>query len=292
MKREIPKKQSKRSHPASRTKLHIWSLQNEAPGTLIEIFAAEDSRRQNLVLEALKEANAFQKCSDIIGAFDSHEPAPAAKAHTAEALVANRRLFFTYDLISAVGSGIACHLGPKPRPSSFGHNNRRTAKFAREAATALENLSASFKELGGPGWGAPELWGFPDPTDERTIKSLRNLADGLDGIFDRGTYKEDIFTDTGGRPKKIAFQRLIAELAGAFERATGKRATIWKNHQKASGYDSAFLKFVEVVLPVVRSIIQKSGVDPLDEPISSNRGEFINSLLMARRRRKTPTAAS
>jgi hypothetical protein len=103
------------------TRLHVWRLPNEPPGTLVEIFTAEDSRRSNVILYALKEADAFQKCSEVIGRFDP------------------------YDLIMSLGLGIACHLSPLRTPSSLKGNNRRTAKYARAAAEALENLSACFK---------------------------------------------------------------------------------------------------------------------------------------------------
>jgi hypothetical protein len=259
---------SRRMIPGAKppNRLQVWNLPNETPGTLVEIFAAQDSRRSNLILYELQKVDAFRKCSNAIGA--PIDP---------------------YDLIMSVGNGIACHLGPGLTTSRFKRHNRQTAKYARDAAIALENLSASFKDFGALGWIAPKLWSFPDPTDDRTIQSLFNLANGLDQFFERN--KQGMFKDEGGRPKKTAFQRLIAELAGTYERATGKRATAWKG---ASGvWGGNFLKFVEVVLPVVRAIVKVSGVARLDEPISRRaRGEFIEDLLKERRKRKNIATTS
>jgi hypothetical protein len=243
--------------------LYVWHLPNEKPGTLIEIFQAEDSRRQNLILDILdelKKADAFRKCSDVIGA-----------------------LVDPYDLILALVIGIDCHLSPRPR-LSLRLRLQRNAECARAAACALENLSLSIDECGREGWNLrTELWILADPTERKTIESLRKVAAGIDHML-----KRDEWISKGGRPRLKVFRRLIIELAGTFERATGRKATVTRTAYKNEGYSGHFLEFVNILYPIVVGVIEISGVGPFEQ--SADPGKFIEDTL--RERRKTRARAS
>jgi hypothetical protein len=46
---------------------YVWTLPDEEPGALEEIFAAEDGRRQNLVLYEIRKVDGFCECWEAIG---------------------------------------------------------------------------------------------------------------------------------------------------------------------------------------------------------------------------------
>jgi hypothetical protein len=110
---------------------HVWKLPEEEPGTLTEIFASEDSRRQNLILLELQRVNAFRRCAEAIGV--AVDP---------------------YDLILAVMSCINWHLNPLYRPADHRRKLKTFASRARIAATALSKLSSSIDQAGRLGWSA------------------------------------------------------------------------------------------------------------------------------------------
>ncbi len=248
----MPKERQKPQNP------FVWELPDEAPGTLFEIFAAEDSRRQNLVQSELKKANVFRRCSEAIGA--SFDP---------------------YDLILAVMSCIGWHLRPVVRAADHRRGLQDLAKRARAAAVALEDLSLSTKDR--IGWSARlKLSGLPDPTHPAIIKDLRDLASGLEGMLAKGAFK-----DRGGRPKMMAFEHLVRNLAHIFERSTGRPATVTRDQE---GYSGQFWEFVGIVLPVAAVIIETSGAGPFAQPSTAiTRGRYIEALRA--RTGKTPAGA-
>jgi hypothetical protein len=187
---------------------YVWRLPDETPGTLEEIFAAEDSRAQNLVLYEIRKVDGFRRSCEAIDA--KVDP---------------------YDLILAVMTCIHAHLHPLDRPADRRRRLQLNAKRARTAMTAEEFLAAldnPFRDA----W----LWrlkdsGFEYPADPRIITDLRNLAIGLEDMLTRGALKE-----TGGRPSMAAFKRLIQELARVFECATGRRAAVTRAHNGDEPY--------------------------------------------------------
>jgi hypothetical protein len=251
-----------RAKTASPSEPYTWRLPGEAPGTLAEIFAAEDSRAQNLVLSALRDANGFRRCAEAIG------------------IAAN-----PYDLIGAVMGCISVHLHPMARLADIRRRMRLTAQRARGAAAALQEFSSSMDQIERAAW----LWRLkdlriPDPTDPRVIRDLRNLAAGLDSVLARGAFK-----DRGGRSKMAAFDRLLQSLARVFEDTTGERATLTYNPY-GPRYEGRFWEFVEIVRPIAAAIIAKSRVEPLAEPKTDlARGKFIERALARTIMDKTST---
>ena len=240
---------------------HVWKLPDEKPGTLAEIFASEDSRRQNLVLHELKRANAFRRCAEPIGV--AVDP---------------------YDLILAVMGCINWHLNPLYRPADHRRELKTFARRVRVAATALNELSSVLDQQGRLGWSARlELSGLPDPTNPQIVKDLFNLATGIEGTLARGAFK-----DRGGRSKMRAFEHLILRLARIFEDATGRRAAITRDHYRDAGYSGRFWEFVEIVRPVAASIIETSGEGSLEQPISElGRGKYVEEALRLLRTEKS-----
>jgi len=235
----------------------VRRLPDEAPGTLAEIFDAEDSRRQNLILYEFRKVDGFRRCSEAIGS--PLDP---------------------YDLISAVAACIQCHLNPRKRLAAYRRELFENARCAEQAAAALEQLSSALGRSGREGWRwRLEREGLPDPTDARTIANLRDLATGFDSMLAKGA-----FADGGGRPKKAAFDILIHGLAPVFKNATGNGATIsWDPYQDK--YSGKFYDFVEIVRQIAADIIETSG-KPLEQPTThSARGKFIQ----VRIEEKTPT---
>jgi len=181
----------------------VWEIPDEEPGTLADIFDAEDSRRQNLVLYALRDARAFRRCAAAIGA--AVDP---------------------YELILAVMSCINAHLRPPDRLADYRRRMRITAKSAHAAAEALQELSSSMDEIERAAW----LWRLKDlgiSTRQTHTSSpisatwrLASIACLLGGAL----------KDRGGRSKMAAFERLLQDLARIFERATGRPPTITRNH--------------------------------------------------------------
>jgi hypothetical protein len=259
--------QKPRRPAAARGEPYVWRLPGEAPGTLAEIFAAEDSRAQSLVLYELREVDGFRRCWEAIGASgNSHE------------------------LIGAVMVCINQHLTPLNRPADHRRRMRVAANRAHAAAVALYELSSSMNEVERIAW----LWRLesqrlPDPTDPRIIAEIRNLAARLGYVVARG------HKDQGGPSKKMAFERLISRLADVFESATERRATLtYDPSENPPRYRGKFWEFVEIVRPVAAGIIAKSGEPPLTQSVTElARGKFIARALVARRRRsgsmdKTP----
>jgi hypothetical protein len=226
--REATRWAMKRPH-TSPSRPHIWELPNEAPATLAEIFAAEDSRRQNLVLYEFRKVDGFRRCWEAIDVTGN-----------------------PYGLIDAVTSCISSHLNPLNRLSVYRDKLRDAARCAEAAAGALERLSSAIDRSGRAGWSfrlkEAEL---PDPTDPRAIEDLRNMATGLESMLARGAFK-----DKGGRSRMAAFERLIDGLARVFEQATGRAPTVTRNHYPADGYGGRFLDFVEVVRPIASEIVK------------------------------------
>jgi hypothetical protein len=243
---------------------YIWNLRDEAPGTLEEIFAAEDSRPQNLVLYEIRKDDGFRKCWEAIGA--PGDP---------------------YDLIQAVTSCISCHLKPLDRVADHRRELCLVARRAEAAAKALEELATAINR-GRDGWTLRlNEAGLPDPTDARTIANLRNLATGLDDMLARGA-----LSDRGGRSKMVAFERLIRDLAGVFQRATGRPAAVTRDHHRPEGYSGRYWDFVEIVRPIATAIIETSGAGSLRQPATEPaRGKFIESVLKKARTEKTRAAS-
>ena len=175
---------------------YVWELPDEKPGTLKEIFAAEDSRRQNLVLYEIRKVDGFRKCWEAIGA--AGDP---------------------YHLILAVVICVAFHLRPEYRVADHRRELRMAARHYEKAAMALEELARSTDRVGRVEFlTGLRVAGLSDPTDPRMIAHLRNIAASLDRLLTRGVFK-----DTGGRPRMRAFAGLIWELAQVFENATANR---------------------------------------------------------------------
>jgi hypothetical protein len=51
-----------------RVSAYVWCLPDEKPGTLKEIFDAEDSRRPTLALVEIDKLDGFRACSEAAGA--------------------------------------------------------------------------------------------------------------------------------------------------------------------------------------------------------------------------------
>jgi hypothetical protein len=243
---------------------YVWRLPNEAPGTLAEIFAAEDSRRANLLLYELQKANAFRRCSEAIGV--AVDP---------------------YELILAMMNCIGCHLNPLDRPADYRSRMRILARCARAAAAALDELSSSLNRTR-LGWSVRfKLSGLPDPTNPEIIKDLYSLAAGLESMLAGGAFK-----DRGGAPKMWAFEVLIRALARIFENVTGRRAAITRDEYRGPGYGGKFWDLVEIVRPVVAAIIETSGAGPFRQPLTEGaRGKFIEQALKRFRTEKTRAAS-
>jgi hypothetical protein len=243
----------------------VWTLPHEEPGTLEEIFAAEDGRRQNLVLYEIRKVDGFRKCWEAIGT--PGDP---------------------YDLILAVMFCINVHLRALPRLADFRCGLRIVARRADEAAKALEELGTAVDKVGREAWSYRlEAAGLPDVTDPRTIADLRHIAAHLDGVSARRAFR-----DTGGRLKMAAFEELVRGLARIFEHATGRRATITRDHHRSGGYSGRFWDFVEIVRPIMTVIIETSGAGSLAQPASEvARGKFIEEVLKKVRTEKTRVAS-
>jgi hypothetical protein len=242
---------------------HVWRLPNEAPGTLREIFDAEDSRRQNLVLCAFRKVDGFRRCWTAIG--KQGDP---------------------YRLIDAVMTCISWHLNPIDRLAEHRRRMRMAANRANAAAFALQELSTSIDQIGRDGWLLRlKGTGLPDPTDPRIIADLHNLGAGLDRMLARGAFR-----DEGGRPKMLAFARLIQSLARVFEDSTGERAGLTLNqHADPPRYEGRFWDLVEIVRPIVAEIIARSRTGAFAEPNSGRaRGKFIERMLARTAMDKTP----
>ena len=239
---------------------HVWHLPGERPGTLEEIFAAEDSRRQNLALVEIRKVDGFRKCSEVAGA--PVDP---------------------YDLILAVMVCISFHLHPLDRRSHHRRELRLLSQAAEKAAKALEELATAISQSGRQAWE----WrlceaGFSDPTDPRLISHLRDLSAGLDYSLAQG------FKDRGGRSRMMAFEQLVRNLARIFERTTGQPATLTRDHFRVVGYSGRFWDFVEIIRPITAAIIETSGTGPLEQPASEiAHGRFIEKVLEKVRTEKT-----
>ena len=244
--------------------VHVWELPDEAPGTLQEIFSAEDSRRQNLILCEFRKVDGFRRCWEAIGI--SGNP---------------------YVLIDAAMSCISAHLYPLARISNHRRNLRHIARSAQSAATALQQLSLALEGTQRAGWS----WrlknaDLPDPTDPRTIEDLQKMAAGLENML-----AGDGFRETGGRPANLAFKRLIIRLADVFEQTTGHPAAVTRHHYPQEGYSGRFWELVEVAMPIIEKIIETSGTGGLAKPNSSEaRGRSIEKVLQEMRRKKPATA--
>ena len=226
---------------------YVWHLAGELPGTLEEIFAAEDSRRQNLALVEIRKVDGFRRCSEVAGA--PVDP---------------------YELILAVMACISFHLRPLGRGSRHRRELRRLSHAAEKAANALEELATAISP-------SSQAWEWrlrearlSDPTDPRLVSHLRDLAVGLDDLLARGG-----FEDKGGRSKMMAFEQLVRNLARIFERSTGQRATLTHDHYRVGGYRGRFWNFVEIIRPIVAAIIQTSGAGSLAQPTTDNRPRQI-----------------
>src|SRR6202040_1629587 len=113
--------------------------------------------------------------------------------------------------------------------------------------------------------------GAPDPTDPRLISELHDMA----SVLPPGAFK-----DEGGRRKMRAFEYLIRRLARAFETATGRRATLTRDHYGSSAYSGRFWNFVEIIRPVAAAIIETSEAGSLAQPETEvARGKFIEGVL-------------
>jgi hypothetical protein len=236
----------------------VWEIPDEEPGTLVELFAAEDSRGQNLVLYAVRDADAFRRSTEAINAtVDPNE------------------------LILAVQTCISLHLNPIGRLADQRRRLRCTAERARTAAAPQEFLT-SLGEIERQAW----LWRLTDlglsyPDDPHIMADLRNMAAGLDDMCARGA-----LLDRGGRSKYLAFGRLISDLARIFETATGRAAAITRNHYRSGGYSGRFWNLVEVIRPIAAAIIEVSGAGSLAFPANEPaRGRYIESLLAAQKAR-------
>jgi hypothetical protein len=240
---------------------YVWSLPDEKPGTLKEIFAAEDSRCQNLALVEIREVDGFRRCSEAARA--SVDP---------------------YDLILAVMGCINIHLHPLRRPADYRRELHEIARCAEDAARALERLATAISQSGRENWVRRfNLPGIPDPTDRHLILELHSMA----SVLPPGAFK-----DKGGRRKMRAFEYLIRRLAGAFEAATGSRAAVTRDHYSLSGYSGRFWNLVEIIRPVGAAIIETSGAGSLVQPKSEvARGKFIEEVLKKVRTEKTRAAS-
>jgi hypothetical protein len=235
----------------------IWEIPDEAPGTLAEISAAEDSRCQNFVFYALRDATAFRRSAEAIGA--ALDP---------------------YELILAVQTCVVLHLNRLGRLADQRRRMRLTADRARTAAAPQEFLS-SLDEIERQAW----LWRLTDlglsyPDDPRIMADLRNMAAGLDGMLARGA-----FMDRGGRPKMAAFERLVRDLARVFKDAAGRPAGLSDyRRDDPPRYAGQFWHLIEIIRPIVAEIISKSGEPPLAQPAGElARGRFIERVLTAAR---------
>jgi hypothetical protein len=241
---------------------YVWRLPDEAPGTLDEIFDAEDSRAQNLVLYQIRKVDGFRRCWEAIGATGN-----------------------PYELIGAVMICINAHLHPRSRIADHRRRMRLTAKRAHTVATAQE-FSSTLGQFEREAW----LWRLKDlgltyPTDPRIVADLRNLAAGLDSMLARGA-----LMDRGGRSKMAAFELLIRHLARVFERAAGRPATVTRDHHRTEGYSGRFWDFVEVVRPIAADIIETSGAGLLTQPATEYaRGKYIEEVLKSVRTEKAHT---
>jgi hypothetical protein len=240
---------------------YVWSLPDEKPGTLKEIFDAEDSRRANLALVEISKLDGFRACSEIAGAPVDPD-----------------------DLLLAVMGCINIHLHPLGRLADYRRELRKIARCAEDAAKALERLATAIEESGRENWVRRfSLTGAPDPTDRPLISELHDIA----SVLPPGAFK-----DKGGRRKMRAFEYLIRRLARAFEAATGRRATLTRHHYRSSRYSGRFWNFVEIIRPVAASIIETSGAGSLAQPGTEvARGKFIEDVLKKARTEKTRVAS-
>lgn len=231
----------------------VWEIPDEEPGTLAEIFAAEDSGRQNLVLYALRDANAFRRSAEAIG-----KPVDPYEVILAVMACINEHLFWP------------AHFDEHRRwLRSRRPQLRRFAKHIRTMAAALERSSKSIDDIGW--WLRP-----PEGPDFAVVLSdLRRFADGIDRRLDSGAFK-----DREGRPRMLAFGRLIRDLASVFERAVGRSATMTRDHYRPEGYGGRFWNFVEIVRPVAAAIIEQSQAGVLAEPATGPaRGKYIEETI-------------
>jgi hypothetical protein len=240
--------------PAKRLpqRAYVWNLPDEAPGTLSEIFDAKDSRAQNLILYQIRKVDGFRRCWQAIGAMGD-----------------------PYELIGAVMICISAHLQPRIRTSDQRRRMRLIAERAHTAATPQE-FSSTLDLIEREAW----LWRVKDlgltyPTDPRIVADLRNLAAGLDSMLARRA-----LLDRGGRSKMAAFELLIQHLVHIFQRASGRRAALTRDHHRAEGYSGRFWNFVEIVRPIAAEIIETSGAGLLAQPTTPYaRGKYIEEVL-------------
>lgn len=241
---------------------HVWELPDEKPGTLEEIFGAEDGRRGHLIFSEISKRDGFRMCWQAI-----------------------RKSGDPDDLVLAVMACINVHLHPQERHASIRRGLQIAACRAEEAAKALEALATVLSRDARERW----VWhysvaGLPDPTDPRLAASLGDMVT----VFFKDLLTSGAFKDQGGRSKMAAFRVLVRRLARVFEQATGSRATVTRNHHKPEGYGGRFLDLVEIVRPIAAAIIETSKAGSLAHPATkAARGKFIEEVLKKRRTEKT-----
>jgi hypothetical protein len=243
----------------------VWELPGEPPGTLAEIFSAEDSRRNNLILYELRKVDAFGRCWEAIGAKGDG-----------------------YALIWAIVTCINVHLRVPYGDAEFCRDLKETSRSAERVAAALEELKTTTERIGTAGFlaGLKEM-GFPDITDPKLAKYLRQMATGLRELAAR-----DAFKTSGGRPQMRAFRHLVDKLARLFEDATQRYPSLTHDENRPGGYGGRFWEFVEVVRPIVVEILERSGSQLSQPSTPGARGKFIEGVLKKYRTKKETSSPS
>jgi hypothetical protein len=146
------------------------------------------------------------------------------------------------------------------------------AKLAKKAAAGVHDLIAALDGLSiGPRQALDTLPGL-DPNE------FPEIAARLECLRSFATNAANQAQNKGGRPKMKAYRELIDGLRIAFERATGRKATITTSSIKDE-YSGPFFELTEAVLSVVSKFANDHG-KWLDFSRNKNtRGAFIKGML-------------
>jgi hypothetical protein len=197
------------------------TLSDDARGAMAKLFDIPELCQAwaALVLHVFSETD-FQECERAIGLI---RPNPEFRAGIADAVLVAVVLHFS---------------APKP-PQTVRNEWANVAKQAAAAATSLEQLSAALDQTR-----------LRDrlPESFTSLMATRGAIDLLRGLAEVAQRVADRVQGKPGRPKKVAFDAFVRQLADAFSRATERPAGLtWSDYRRR--YEGRFWDLIAHVLP-------------------------------------------
>jgi hypothetical protein len=110
------------------------------------------------------------------------------------------------------------------------------------------------------------------------------LAQKFDNVSNRAVIYAPMFVDKGGKPLMVEFRALAQGLRHAFERATGRPATVTVDPVTVDPdckYVGDFLKLLETMLPLTRDCARQFGWELSYPQTTSARGKYVEKLTTA-----------